>query len=90
MLHPLNKYLVVTPCETVETGDNTTILVPDDVQFEVAPFKVVELLGAHADSNLYPGMCLVVPSHSLEQVNVRGKEYHIVLESHVVATVSDS
>tara|TARA_B100000131_G_scaffold90219_1_gene86904 strand:+ start:2021 stop:2290 length:270 start_codon:yes stop_codon:yes gene_type:complete len=87
MLHPVNRYLVVKPCASEEKQNETTILVPEDVQIDVAPFKVVELVSAHVESTLQPGSCLVVPSHSLEQVSVEGSSYHVVLENHVVALV---
>ena len=84
MLYPLNKYLVVSP-EEVEVGEEqSTVLIPSDVVVETCPYKLVNLVQAHVDSRLKPGMKLLVPSHMLEEISVLGEVHHVVPESCVV------
>ena len=82
MLYPLNKHLVVEPIE--EHKKPSGVLLPEEVKLEDSSYKLVELLRAHSDSNLYPGAKLLVPTHMLEKVSFLGNSYYLVLENYVV------
>ena len=49
MLYPLNKYLVVEPISNVQK-EESAVLIPDDIEDDTSPYKLVELLQAHVDS----------------------------------------
>jgi co-chaperonin GroES (HSP10) len=84
VLFPLNKYLVVEPIQNTQK-EESTVLIPDDIEVDASPYKLVELLEAHADSRLRKGMKLVAPSHSIEQITVLDNEYYLLPETHVIA-----
>jgi len=83
MLCPVNKYLVVRPIREKKTQD-TTILLPDNVDVNKSPHTVVEVVTPHIASNYDKGARLLVPSHSVEEVSFLGETYHIILEHHVI------
>jgi hypothetical protein len=84
MLYPLNRYLLVEPIESTQE-EGSTVLIPDDVEVDASPYKLVKLVEAHVDSRLRPGMNLVAPSHSIEQITVLGAQYYLLPETHVIA-----
>tara|TARA_Y100000310_G_C20319863_1_gene640231 strand:- start:246 stop:524 length:279 start_codon:yes stop_codon:yes gene_type:complete len=88
MLHPLGKYLVVEPIE--ETKTSTGVLVPENIVIETNAFKVVKILRPNKDSDLRSGMCVVIPSHMLEEATFSGNTYYLVMENHVIGFVSPS
>jgi co-chaperonin GroES (HSP10) len=82
MLYPLNRYLVVAPSKKKEESPSS-VLIPDDVEIDDSKYCLVTLLEPHEDSELTSGMCLVVPSHSLEKITIQGEDYYVVPENHV-------
>ena len=87
MLNPVNKYLLVKPIleEKTESG----VLIPDDYVEKQSAFSLVELLAANPQSTLYQGLKLVVPTHMLEEIDIFGEKYHVVLENHVVGSLAN-
>ena len=83
MLYPLNKYLVVEPISNVQK-EESTVLIPDDIEVDTSPYKLVELLQAHVDSKLQPGMKLLAPTHMIEEVSFYDETRHIVPEHCIV------
>ena len=83
MLYPLNKYLVVEPISNVQK-EESTVLIPDDIEGDTAPYKLVVLLHAHVDSRLQPGMKLLAPTHMIEEVSFYDETRHIVPEHCIV------
>ena len=84
MLFPINKYLVVEPIEQDAEASKTTVLIPDGVEVKRSRFSLVRLVEASVDSNLRPGMSLLVHDHMLEKAEVNGKTYYLLVESQVV------
>ena len=84
MLCPLNRHLVVKPVEEKQEEKKSTILLPSDVKTQDDPYKAVELIKAHCDSNLKLGSILVVPAHVIEKIEFCGTAYHVILENHVI------
>jgi len=84
MLYPLNRYLVVEPIEE-EQKEESTILVPDDVQVQSSPYSLVKLVEPNVDSKLRPGMRLLAPSHLVEAADISGEKHYFISEGHVIA-----
>ena len=82
MLFPVNKYLVVKPVE--ETKTETGVLVPEGVEVDKNPYRLVEVIEINETSNLEKGCIVVVPSHVVDEVSFSGKTHYLVLENHVV------
>lgn len=87
MLSPVNKYLLVKPI--VEEKKESGVLVPDSYTTEESSFCVAELLATNPKSTLKSGERLILPRHMLEEVDVFGEIYHVVLENHVVAKLDN-
>ncbi len=87
MLYPLNKYLVVELVE--ETKTNSGVLVPENVDIDTSPFKLVKVLEPHATSQLRSGMQVLVPSRMVEEATFCGKTYYLVTENNVVGFYSE-
>tara|TARA_R100000008_G_C3583999_1_gene170703 strand:+ start:1063 stop:1335 length:273 start_codon:yes stop_codon:yes gene_type:complete len=85
MLYPLNRYLVVEMCaDPEEPVEETTILLPEEAKVNHSPFCKVKILQTHRDSSLQQGMCLIVPTHTVEEATVGNDTYYLVLENNVV------
>ena len=82
MLNPMNRHLLVNLIK--EEKKESGVLVPQDYMVEASSFSLVVLLSAHADSTLQPGTKLAVPTHMIEEVELFGEKYHVVLENHVI------
>ena len=82
MFHPMNKYLLVRVLEEEKT--ETGVLVPDDFKVSTSAYSLVQLLRCHASSKLTRGDKLVVPRHMIEEINLFGENYSVVLENHVI------
>ena len=87
MLFPLNRHLVVEPI--LEQRKDSGVLVPDDYKTEESAYILVTLSRSHTESDLIPGSKLVVPTHVVEEINLFGEKYHIVLENHVVGLLDN-
>lgn len=87
MLCPVNKYLVVKQVKQKKTSDDVTILLPEGTDTSTSRFCVVEIVRATIESRYEEGMKLVVPSHSVEQVDFLGQSHCTVLESHVIGFI---
>ena len=87
MLHPLNKYLVVSLVEKPQE-DEPILLLPEDVSSK-PPFQVVDLVQANDTCDLPANARLVVPSHAVEQISIEDSCYYLVLESFVVGYLNE-
>jgi|TARA_Y100000310_G_C20494864_1_gene721039 hypothetical protein len=87
VLYPLNKYLVVEPIEEVKKQSG--ILVPEGIDIDNSPFKLVKIIEPHIDSKLKSNMKILVSSHMIEQADFFGETYYLVLENHVVGFIID-
>jgi hypothetical protein len=87
VLHPLNKYLVVSPIETTQK-EKPILLLPEDVSSK-PPFQVVSLVQSSDSCSLPANARLVVPSHAIEQISIENVCYYLVLESFVVGYLSE-
>lgn len=88
-MKPLNRHLLVL-CETQqEKTEEPTFFIPDDVKVKEPPYKVVEVLEL-ADSctiQVSKGQKVVVESSQIQEIEVGGNLYHMVLENYVYGVV---
>jgi len=89
MLFPVNRYLVVEPIEQDSEKNSSTVLVPDGIEMKTPRFSLVKLVEANSESSLLPGMSLLALSHMLENAEVNGKTYYLLLENQVVGFLGD-
>jgi len=82
MLYPLNKYLVVEPIEEEKTVSG--VIIPEEASVDNSVFKLVRVLEPHDDSRLKRDMCVLVPTHMIEEANFFGKRYYLVTENNVM------
>ena len=86
MLYPLGKYLVVEPLE--EEKQEMGVLIPEDVEVDARPYKLVSIIEPNANSILRSGMKVLVPTHLLEQASFFGKTYYLITENNVIGFYS--
>tara|TARA_Y100001937_G_scaffold128199_1_gene202959 strand:+ start:1445 stop:1711 length:267 start_codon:yes stop_codon:yes gene_type:complete len=86
MLYPLGKYLVVEPIE--EEKQQVAVLVPEDVEVDARPYKLVTIVEPNANSILRSGMKVLVPAHLLEQASFFGETYYLITENNVIGFYS--
>mgnify|MGYP003153758427 CR=1 FL=1 len=82
MLYPMNKYLLIRVIEEEKT--ETGVLVPEDFKTNNNPYSLVTLLRCHDSSNMMPGVKLIVPTHMIEQIDLFGENYSVILENNVI------
>jgi co-chaperonin GroES (HSP10) len=84
MLIPMNRRLVVEPI--LEQKKESGVLIPEEyrAQADHKDYALVKLTKASAESSLSAGTNLVVPSHMVEEIDIFGEIYHVVLENHVI------
>ena len=87
MLQPVNKYLVVEPLR--EEKKESGVLVPNEYKSNDSVFSLVKLLAYNPNSTLQTNYRLVVPTHMIEEIDLFGEKYHVVLENHVVGLLDN-
>ena len=87
MMKPMNKYLLVEVIE--EQKKDSGVLVPEDYKERTQAHALVKLLKENKNSELSPGMKLIVPSHMVEDVEIFGEKYSFVLENNVIGFFID-
>jgi co-chaperonin GroES (HSP10) len=87
MLCPVNRHLVVEV--VVEQKKESGILVPEDYKQDQSVYSLVTLLKAGPNSEFQSGARLVVPTHMIEELDIFGEKYCVVLENHVVGILDD-
>jgi len=86
MLHPVNKYLIVTPVESAQEQKNL-VLVPDNFKERDQPYVFVKLVQPNDYTDLVRGSRLLVHAHLLEEVQYDGQVFHIIPENSVIGYV---
>jgi len=82
MLIPTNNYICVNLVEEVQT--ETGVLIPDGVEINKQPFRIVNVVTPNLNSRFSEGTRLIVPTHMVEEVVFSGQTHYLVLENHVV------
>ena len=86
MLVPFNRHLLVEPLSGAGEQEPSVVLVPDSVTLKPA-YSLVKLLAVAPDCEKFNGSIghtLLVNSNMVEEIEVEGNTYNIVLENHVV------
>ena len=86
-LVPLNNYLVVEPI--TEERKESGVLLPEDYTGKVSSHCLARLLVVPKKSTLPVGCKLIAPAHMIEEIELFGEKYHVVLENHVVGFFKD-
>tara|TARA_R110002110_G_scaffold406282_1_gene626023 strand:+ start:669 stop:950 length:282 start_codon:yes stop_codon:yes gene_type:complete len=90
MLRPVNKYLVVEQIKQKKASEDITILLPEGSEVNQSRFAAVKVVNSMTSSPYEREAILIVPTHSVEQVDFLGESYQIVLESHVIGYISET
>jgi co-chaperonin GroES (HSP10) len=88
MLYPVNNHVVVCPCE--EEEEKSTVLLPEDVQVNINPYSVVEVVQPCPGSVYSKGMRLVVRTHMIEQVVFNGETHYLLTENNIMGFLGES
>jgi len=84
---PLNRHILLEPIQANSSEDNgSTILVPDDYKPKSSPHGLYKVLAAADDcvgSNLAYRQ-VIVQDNMVEQVEIKGEIYYLVLENYVL------
>ena len=87
ILIPLNRHLLVELRTRCEDEEESLVILPEEVVMDTSHHTTVELVRAHPDSTLTPGVSLVVPKHCLEKITIKNNTFYLVLENNVIACV---
>ena len=87
---PYNRFLLVEPIEEKEEVQESLVLVPEEFKIEPA-HKMVKIVSFanNCTVNWHKNMKIIVPSNLLEKLTFNGKDYHLLLENHVMLGLDD-
>ena len=83
-IRPVNNWLHVTPEEQDQEQDSL-VLLPDDYKRVESPYTVVRVNSCSTNYNT--GDVLIVPTHTIQDIEVRGDIVHLVQGNYVLAVV---
>ena len=96
-LKPTNRHLTIVPHYTKEEEAPTGILLPEDYKPSQERYILATVIDIASDCSSQiqklkydsaPEDCLVaVDSSMIQEVNIRGKRHHIVLENYIVGVM---
>ena len=81
---PINKWIHVEP-EKVEEESESLVLLPEDYKkadSHYGVFRIATSSGTHS-----VGDTIIVPSHVVQSIEVRGETIHLVQSNHIMAIV---
>ena len=89
IIHPKNKWIQVEFSfdKKNESPEKSLIALPDDYKAAEAPYKAVSVIGDPEGEYEY-GDILVLPTHVIREIELRGQEFRLVERNHVMAVVS--
>ena len=92
-LRPFNRHLLIDILDEPEAKDtdSSTILLPDDYQKKVDKFAVAEVVEIADDCvlNLLEGDFIVVDRPMVEEIDLKGESFNLILENYVYGRVDD-
>lgn len=83
-IRPVNNWLHISP-ETREQEQDSLVLLPDDYKKAESPYTIVRVNSSSTNYNT--GDVLIVPTHTIQDIEVRGDIVHLVQENYVLAVV---
>ena len=96
-LSPRNRYLVIELENKNSENDKekSPVLLPDNYKTQEEQFVTAKVLstspksGDHPKSVAKSGQTIVAARHMIETISVKGYEFNIVLENHVIGVLRD-
>ena len=87
---PCNRYLLVSPSPD-EGEEENTILLPEDYKPRPA-HSTAKVIAIADDSKFkgYEGRNVVINNTMVEELNISGNTFHLILENHVMGLVEES
>jgi len=84
MFEPVNRYILIDVKKETET--QSLIVLPEDYKAKEERFVSVKFLKAANDVRFdIPNDCnLIVDNSMIEEINVRGTNYNVILDNYVV------
>ena len=90
---PLNRHLLLSKLKEEEKEKKSTILVPDDYSVVKARHEIYGVIAVAKDcekvSKNYFGQKVLVNNAMVEEVNIKGETYYLLLENHVYGILSE-
>ena len=89
MIEPVNKFILVEPIEEEIKDEQKTFLLPDDYKEPENPHKACEVVLTNPTNvlGLSPGERIIVESHMVQEIRVRGKKNYLVQENYVIGVL---
>ena len=86
---PRNRYLLVEEVEKEEIEEQSTILLPEDYKSVENIYKVVEIMAYSPDCTIerYRSHRAVVNKNMIEDIEIGGHKYKLILENYVFGFV---
>lgn len=81
---PVNNWIHIDLPET-KNQEDSLVLLPEDYRKTESPYKVVQVLTN--SEGITPGTLIIVPTHTIQEVDVQGETVYLVLKNHVMAEV---
>ncbi len=89
---PLNRHLLLSKIKE-EEEKKSTILVPDDYSVVKARHETYGVIAVAKDCEKVPrdyvGQKVLVNNAMVEEVNIKGETYYLLLENHVYGILSE-
>ena len=84
---PRNRHILVGMPEETETEESkSSFILPDDYEKPKSEYVRVSVLDCTA-TELELGNYIIVPRHMIQEINVDGETYHLVLDNYVLASI---
>jgi len=74
------------PEETETEESKSSFILPDDYEKPKGEYVRVSVLDCTA-TELELGNYIIVPRHMIQEINVDGETYHLVLDNYVLASI---
>jgi co-chaperonin GroES (HSP10) len=86
---PVNGYILVE--REQEKGEAPLILIPTEYSPRGENFVKLKVISIRADNplSLYSGSYILTRESMVEEINVDGQIYHLVLKNHILGVFSD-
>ena len=87
-LVPHNRQVLIEMLDekTEDSGESAAFLLPKDYEKPKSEFVKVAITDCTA-SELDLGFYAVVPRHMIQEVNIDGKTFHLILDNYILASV---
>ena len=88
---PLNRHLLLSPTQEEEEEKKSTILVPEDYSVVKSRYETYGVVAIAKDCEKMPrdyiGEKVVVDNTMVEEVNIKGQTYYLILENYIYGII---